>query len=834
MRFPLAVSFSLLATLAVAQNQPNTVLVMDGSGSMWGQVDGVAKITIAQEVVGNLLSDFPTEQGLGLTVYGHRERGECTDIETVVAPAPGTAEQIANAVNQIKPLGKTPMTDAVVAAAEALRYTEEKATVILVSDGVETCNPDPCAAARLLEEAGIDFTAHVIGFDIGSDAEALAQMQCIADETGGQFLTADTADQLTAALTQVAAAVPEPEPEPVMVPTTLTAVIEGTDTLVSGPVLWELTSNTDTVLSDTEGNPLELELPEGSYTALAYSTAQELEMSRQFIAIGDSATVEIAFPEPQVTARLIAPATAVAGSSIEVGWDGPDEKDDYIGIGAAEATGANQWQNFTYTRDGNPVQLLMPAEEGPHVIRYFQGADRSVLGTAEIMLTPPEITVSAPDSAPAGSTITVNWTGPDYKDDYIAIGKVGATGASRWQNFTYTREGNPLELLVPPEEGDYEISYFFQQDRIAAVTIPFTATAVTARIIAPSEAQIGSVIEIGWQGPDYHDDYIGIGKVDATGGAQWMNYTYTREGNPLQLQMPGDAGEYFITYFQQQDRKPLIQVPITLKPAEVSLNAPAQAEVGAPIEVTWSGPDAKDDYIGIGKADATGGARWKSYTYTREGNPVQITTPGEPGDYLITYFLQEDRTPLAEIPITLVLPDVSMQPPAEAFGGSMIEIPWTGPNNRDDYIGIGKVGTSGGNQWKSYTYTREGSPLQITVPSEPGDYYVTYFLQQDRMPILRVPMTVKQSEVRIIAPQTVAAGAEFEIGWTGPDNHDDYIGIGPASATSGGALWSNGYAYTRDGKTLRFTAPEDPGQYTVRYFLAKDRYAIAETTLTVE
>lgn len=206
MRHLLALSLTAFATIATAQNQPNTVLVMDGSGSMWGQVDGVAKITIAQDVVGKLLSDFPAEQGLGLTVYGHRERGECTDIETVVAPAPGTAAQIATAVNGIKPLGKTPMTDAVIAAAQALRYTEEKATVILVSDGVETCNPDPCAAARLLEEAGIDFTAHVIGFDVGSDPEALAQMQCIAVETGGQFLTADNADQLTAALTQVAAA----------------------------------------------------------------------------------------------------------------------------------------------------------------------------------------------------------------------------------------------------------------------------------------------------------------------------------------------------------------------------------------------------------------------------------------------------------------------------------------------------------------------------------------------------------------------------------------------------------------------------------------------------
>ena len=95
MRYFTALATSLcLATTAMAEDRPNTILVMDGSGSMWGQIDGVAKITIAQQVVEDLLQTIPEDQGLGLTVYGHRERGNCTDIETVVAPAPGTRDAI--------------------------------------------------------------------------------------------------------------------------------------------------------------------------------------------------------------------------------------------------------------------------------------------------------------------------------------------------------------------------------------------------------------------------------------------------------------------------------------------------------------------------------------------------------------------------------------------------------------------------------------------------------------------------------------------------------------------------------------------------------------------
>ncbi len=229
-RLAAALVLVVLSLPAAAQDRPNTILVLDGSGSMWGQIDGVNKIVIARQVVGDLLGTLPEDLNLGLTVYGHRRKGDCSDIETVVPPGPGTRAAISSAVNTIRPLGKTPMTDAVIAAAQALRYTEEAATVILVSDGVETCNPDPCAAARALEEAGVNFTAHVVGFDV-SDPAALLQMQCVADATGGQFLTAADAAALAEALTRVATAMVPPAPAaPPVPPAEMRARIAVTET----------------------------------------------------------------------------------------------------------------------------------------------------------------------------------------------------------------------------------------------------------------------------------------------------------------------------------------------------------------------------------------------------------------------------------------------------------------------------------------------------------------------------------------------------------------------------------------------------------------------------
>ena len=207
-----------LALPAVAAER--AIIVLDGSGSLWAQIDGKARITIARETLHEVLSTLPDDLELGFMTYGHREKGNCSDIEMLVEPAVGTGAAIAAAADAINPKGMTPISDAVRLAAEDLQFTEQKATVILITDGLETCEVDPCALAADLESKGIDFTTHVLGFGL-SDEEG-QQVACLAENTGGQYLSANDGaalvDALTATVAQVVQAepvpVPEPEPEP--------------------------------------------------------------------------------------------------------------------------------------------------------------------------------------------------------------------------------------------------------------------------------------------------------------------------------------------------------------------------------------------------------------------------------------------------------------------------------------------------------------------------------------------------------------------------------------------------------------------------------------------
>ena len=199
---------ALFAAFALAWSLPaaaDSILVLDASGSMWGQVGGKPKVEIARAAVATMLKTWPANEPLGLIAYGHRRKGDCADIEVVSAPRLLDKAAFTRDVNSLQAKGMTPITDSVRLAATQLKSSEQKATVILVSDGEETCKTDPCALGRELENAGVDFTAHVIGFDL-PEGPARQQLQCLASSTGGKYLEARDAGELNKALGEIAQA----------------------------------------------------------------------------------------------------------------------------------------------------------------------------------------------------------------------------------------------------------------------------------------------------------------------------------------------------------------------------------------------------------------------------------------------------------------------------------------------------------------------------------------------------------------------------------------------------------------------------------------------------
>ena len=405
------------STPAIAASE-RFMFVVDGSGSMWGQIDGVAKIVTAREVMSTLIDDLNDSVEVGLVSYGHRQKGECGDIETLIPLGPLDRTAIKSAVNNISPKGKTPLSAAVVKAAEELRYTEERATVILVSDGRETCDMDPCAIGNELEQTGVEFTTHVIGFDVAEAADR-AQLQCLAENTGGMFLSASNAEELTVALKQIAAVViapPVEEAEPVQ---TFTALVN--DTAVSGDAEWTfINKNTEEVtVENGDASNFPINLSSGTYDV--FFRQGEINGSEQ-LEITEEVNGNFSIAVADIIATLDAASEASLGQSIAVKWEGPNASKDYIEIGNPGEAG---YINWAYTATGNPVSLLMPNEPGDYEIRYVLGQGKRVLATQAITVTDITVTLDAASEASLGQSIAVNWQGPNTSKDYIEIGKPG-------------------------------------------------------------------------------------------------------------------------------------------------------------------------------------------------------------------------------------------------------------------------------------------------------------------------------------------------------------------------------------------------------------------------
>jgi hypothetical protein len=177
---------------AAPQGPGQSMLVLDASGSMWGQIGGKPKIEIAREAVASMLATWPTSQQLGLMAYGHRSKGNCADIEMLKAPGSVDKTSFQQSVNALQ----------------------------------ETCHADPCALGKELEKLGVDFTAHVVGFDIDKNPKAKAELQCLASSTGGRYLDAKDAGELNKALREVAQA-PAPVPAPAAPPPACGNFVEG-------------------------------------------------------------------------------------------------------------------------------------------------------------------------------------------------------------------------------------------------------------------------------------------------------------------------------------------------------------------------------------------------------------------------------------------------------------------------------------------------------------------------------------------------------------------------------------------------------------------------------
>jgi len=187
-----AILLLFLAANAYAQ-QPKTriLFVLDGSGSMYAKMGEDNRITVAKRLLTRMVDSLQYQEDLelALRVYGHQSQKterNCKDTKLEVPFSKGNHQAIKDNIRDLRPKGTTLIAYSLQEAAYDFPKTPGvRNIIILITDGLEECDGDPCAVSLALQKQGVVLKPFVIG--LGLSAEFKTQFECV-----GRYFEAET------------------------------------------------------------------------------------------------------------------------------------------------------------------------------------------------------------------------------------------------------------------------------------------------------------------------------------------------------------------------------------------------------------------------------------------------------------------------------------------------------------------------------------------------------------------------------------------------------------------------------------------------------------------
>lgn len=459
----LGVSLLLAVPLPAAATEDTgtgpAVVIFDGSGSMWGQIgtERPAKYELARGALREALSTLSPRVELGLMSFGHRRRGDCSDVEVLASPAANATERVLSAADSISPRGRGPLTQALRGAASQIP-ADRSGSIIAIHDGPDNCSQDPCSAAREIAASHPKTRVFLIGFGVArADAQRLA---CVADATGGRVFETQDSASLGAALSEAltlgglsrvdpATGVAVPVPQAATPPKAagapglrLSASLAAGGPTVTQPVDWTITKTgaPDVAVATGRGPEFATELDPGSYLVTAKLGRASAQQTAE---VTDEGPVDVQI-------GLGAGALKLA---VKADRDGTPLTHPLITVYAKDADEAPGRHPVWIGRDAG-AELVLPA--GAYVVRIEDGF---VSETADVSLA-------------EGVSVDV---APVLGAGRLELAAVSATSDEPLEEITYViEEDDPFS-----PQGRREVAR--SADPSAALTLPAGTYYVTAR-----------------------------------------------------------------------------------------------------------------------------------------------------------------------------------------------------------------------------------------------------------------------------------------------------------------------------------------------------------------
>lgn len=177
-------------------------VVLDESGSMKDKVTGVPKYLLARRILDDLVKKLPEGTDFALRVFSAHAGGaaSCNDSELLVPPGPLNRAATVAKINALTPRGETPLVKNLLLAAADVK-TKPNPTIVVVTDGEESCKGDVAHAAQRLRAMNVHLVANIVGFDI-ANPKTRAAWNAVSTQTGGKYFDTHSAGGLGDALAE--------------------------------------------------------------------------------------------------------------------------------------------------------------------------------------------------------------------------------------------------------------------------------------------------------------------------------------------------------------------------------------------------------------------------------------------------------------------------------------------------------------------------------------------------------------------------------------------------------------------------------------------------------
>lgn len=259
----------------------------------------------------------------------------------------------------------------------------------------------------------------------------------------------------------------------------------------------------------------------------------------------------------------------------------------------------------------------------------------------------------------------------------------------------------------------------------------------------------------------------------------------------------------------------------------VILTAPADAEVGSSIGVSWVSESYPGDLINLVAADAPSESLGVTCDAI-EGSPCDLFIPLDRCSYEIRYIDGRSFEVLARTKLEVGGQTAGILAPSSVSISEPVNVRWWGPAGPLDVITLNNINSEAA-EYIDWASPSDGSPARIQAPLISGDYEVRYLVAGKDV-VASSQISIESIPVTLEVAKKVRVGERLRIAWTGPNGPDDFLVLVRKGQNIKRQL---DFAYVASGSPITMAAPDRPGPYEIRYVSAHPREVLATAEFKV-